>query len=63
MEAKLANEKIRATLSEEGRSKNHHARDRGSLGLQPKKTRRKKKKVPSGGGSESEGTTFLTQGH
>ena len=59
MEAKLANEKIRATLSEEGRSKRDHHRDRASLGLQPKKRKKKKKRVP---GNDGGGTTFLTQG-
>tara|TARA_B100000780_G_scaffold94393_1_gene65677 strand:- start:186 stop:701 length:516 start_codon:yes stop_codon:yes gene_type:complete len=59
MEAKLANEKIRATLSEEGRSKKNHTRDRASLGLQPKRTKKKKKKKPQSDG----GSTFLTQGH
>ena len=60
MEAKLANEKIRATLSEEGRSKRDHQRDRESLGLPPKRKKKKKKKRP---GNDSTGTTFLTQGH
>merc|ERR1711865_820296 len=59
MEAKLANEKIRATLSEEGRSKKNHTRDRASLGRQPKRTKKKKKKKPQSDG----GSTFLTQGH
>ena len=62
MEAKLANEKIRATLSEEGRSKRDHHRDRASLGLQPKKRKKKKKKAPGADGGDG-GSTFLTQGH
>ena len=56
MEGKLANEKIKATLSQEGRSRRNHHRDRESLGLPPR--RKKKKKKPRGGDG---GTTFLTQ--
>ena len=41
MEAKLTNEKITATLSQEGRSRRSTHRDRESLGLPP---RRKKKR-------------------
>ena len=59
MEAKLANEKITATLSQEGRSKRSTHRDRESLGLPSTKKKKKKKKKAEEG---DDGTTFLTQG-